>query len=233
VHDWTPRARARLTGVFELLEGTTSVVGTMVVPGMVVVSRDAAATANNILANEGLYRFGIAVAVSCIVFHVAWGLLLYELLRVVDRTVARFTLVLLAVGTAVQAVTTLLQIAPLVVLRSTEPLAAFTPEQLQDIALVFLRLNTQSNYVFLTLFGVWLVAIGWLVMRSTFLPRLIGIGLILEGVGWIAYIVPSVGLALFPVIAVFGVAGELALTFWLLVRGVDDARWREVAAAAR
>ena len=230
MRDWTPRMRARVTGAFELLEGLTSIVGQMVIPGMLIAARDAAATASNILANEGLYRAGIAIAILCVVFHVIWGVLLYELLKVVDRNVARLSLVLLAVDSALLGMTVLLQIAPLVVLRTPEPLSAFTTDQLQDLALVFLRLNSQSNDLFLALFGVWLALIGWLVLRSAFLPRPIGVGLILEGLGWATYIVPPFALVIFPVIAAFGLLGELPLTFWLLIRGVDEARWRARAA---
>ena len=229
---WSPRVTARVAGVFELLEGAGSVLGQQVIPGMVIVGRDAAATANNVLANEALYRWGIALSLFAVVFHVAWGLLLYDLLRVVNRTVARFSVLMLVVGAALQALTGLLLLAPLVLLGNSDALAAFTSDQLRALALVFLRLNTQSYDVFLAFFGVWLVAIGFLIFRSTFMPRLIGAGLVLEGLGWIAYFSPPIGVALFPVTAFFGLFGELPLIAWLLIKGVNAERWHAQAAAS-
>jgi len=199
---------------------------------MLIVGRDAAATASNITANETLFRTAIAVSLVAVVFHVVWGLLLYELLRVVDRTVSLFSMLMLIVGSALQAVTGLLLLAVLVVLRNTDALAAFTSDQLGALALVLLRLNTQAYDVFLAFFGVWLVAIGYLIFRSTFMPRFIGVGLMLEGLGWMAYFWPPLGVALFPVTAFFGVFGELPLVAWLLVKGVNAERWRAQAAGS-
>jgi len=226
----SPRLTARVAGVFELLEGSASVFGQMIVPGMLVVGRDAAATANNILANEALYRLGIAVSLMAVVFHVVWGLLLYDLLRVVNRTVASFSLLMLVVGACLQAVTGLLLLGPLVVLSAGDALAGFTSDQLHAQAFVFLRLNTQAYDVFLAFFGVWLAAIGYLIFRSTFLPRAIGAGLILEGLGWMAYFSPPLGVALFPVTVFFGLFGELPLIAWLLIKGVNAERWKAQAA---
>lgn len=227
---WSPKARARLSGVFELIEGQSSVFGQMTIPGMLIVTSDAAATANGILANEGLYRLAIALSLIAVVFHLAWGLMLNDLLGVVDRTVARFALLLLGVSSAVQVVAALLLFGPLAVLRGTTPLEAFNTAQLQSLAYVFLRLNDHAYNVFLALFGVWLAAIGYLVFSSTFLPRLIGLGLILEGLGWCAFFAPPIGNAIFPVIIAFGVIGELPLLLWMLIRGVDNEKWRQRAA---
>jgi hypothetical protein len=228
----SPRLTARVAGVFELLEGAASVVGQQVIPGMVIVGRDAAATANNILANEALFRAGVAISLIAVVFHVAWGLLLYDLLRVVNRAVSLFAAFMLLVGSAVQAITGLLLLAPLVVLGNTDALAGFTSDQLRALALVFLRLNTQAYDVFLAFFGVWLVAIGFLVFRSTFMPRFIGVGLMLEGLGWMLYFSPPIGVALFNVTALFGLFGELPLVAWLLIKGVNAERWHAQAAAS-
>lgn len=227
----SPRVVARVAGVFELLEGTTSTFGQMGVVGMLVVPGDAVATAQSILANEALLRLGIASSLVAVVFHLAWGLLLHRLLRVVDRTLSLFGVLVLIVGSALQAVAGLLLFGPLVVLRGTA-LGAFTSEQLDALALVFLRLNTQAYDVFLAFFGVWLAVIGYLIFRSTFLPRFIGVGLMLEGVGWMAYFSPPLGVAVFPVIVAFGLFGEVPLLLWLLVKGVNSERWNARAAAS-
>ena len=230
VEGLSPRSRARLAGVFEVFEGVTGVIGQNIVPGMVLVGRDATATANNILANENLYRLGIVSALVAVILHLAWGLLLNDLLRVVNATVARFSVFVLLVGAAMQAVAGMLLLVPLLFLRGGDSLAAFSQDQLNALALVFLKLNAQANDIFLAFFGVWLVLIGYLIFRSTFLPRLIGVGLMLEGLGWAAFVSPPLGAALFTVTALFGIVGELPLGLWLLVRGVDPDRWRAQAA---
>jgi len=227
-----PRLRARLAGVFEVIEGTTGTLGQVVIPGMLIIGRDAAATASNILSGEGLFRLGIALALVAVVFHLAWGLLLYDLLRVVSPTVARFSAFILVMSSAVQAVAALVLFAPLVVLHAGESLGAFSTDQLQALALAFLKLYGQANDVFLAFFGIWLATIGYLIFRSTFLPRVIGVALMLEGLGWATFLSPPVGVALFPLIAALGVLGEIPLTLWLLVKGVDPERWREQAIAS-
>ena len=225
----SPRATARLAGVFELLEGATSVVAQMVLLDS-FVARDAATTAANILANEPAFRLGVALSLITVVLHLAWGYLMYELLRIVSRPVAKFGVLLLVVSSTLQAITALLAMGALVTLLAGDGLGV-AAEQRAAIAQVFMRLNAQSNNFFLVIFGFWLVSTGYLVFRSTLIPRLIGIALVLEGIGWITYLWPPLGVALFPVIAVFGVFGELALTAWLLLRGVDSERWRALAAA--
>ena len=106
----------------------------------------------------------------------------------------------------------------LTTLLAGDALTGFTTDQRSALAQVFMRLNAQSNYVFLALFGFWLVTIGYLVFRSAFIPRLIGVALILEGIGWSFYVWPPFGVTLFPAIAFFGIFGELALTGWLIYK---------------
>ena len=224
----TPRGMARLAGVFEVLEGSFSLAGQQLLTGAVVNVHDATATANNILGNETLYRAAVAAGLLAVVWHLLWGFLLYDLFKVIDRTVARFSLLLLVVGSTLQAVTGLLLFGPLVLLRA-DALDAFTQQQREALSLVFLRLNAQSNDIFLAFFGCWLIAIGYLVYRSRLMPGFIGASLAIEGLGWVTYVSPPVGAALFPIIAVFGIFGELFFAGWLLIKGVDNERWRAAA----
>jgi len=224
----SPRATARLAGVFELLEGATSVVAQMVLLDS-FVAREPAITAANILANEPAFRLGVALSLVTVVLHLAWGYLLYELLKIVSRPVARFGVLLLVVSSTLQAITALLAMGALVTLLAGDGLGV-PPEQRAALAQVFMRLSAQSNNFFLAIFGFWLISIGYLVFRSTLIPRLIGVALVLEGIGWVTYAWPPLAVALLPVIAVFGVFGELALTAWLLIRGMDSQRWRALAA---
>src|SRR5690348_8763646 len=156
----SPRATARIAGVFEVLEASFSLAGQQLLTGAVVNIHDATATANNILGNETLYRAAVAAGLLAVVWHLVWGYLLYDLFKVIDRTVARFSLLLLVIGSTLQAVTGILLFGPPVILRS-DALTSFTQGQREALSLVFLRLNAMSNDIYLAFFGCWLIAIGY------------------------------------------------------------------------
>lgn len=131
-----------------------------------------------------------------------------------------------------QALTGLLYLAPLLVLKGGASLSAFTAEQLQALALIFLKLNAYAFDMDLVFFGFWCVLTAYLIFRSTFLPRILGVLLAIDGVGWITYLLPALGSRLFPFIAVASAAAEIPLQLWLLVMGVNSQRWKEQASAA-
>ncbi len=220
---------ARLAGLFEVLEGVFAAPQVMVVPAFIVTG-NAAATANNIVDGEPLFRGAAAASLFDVVLHVAWGVLLYEILRVVNRTVALLAMSLLVIGCALQAVAGVLLLAPIAVLSGRGSLTAFTPEQVQTLAFVALRWNAYAYDIFLAFFGFWLIATGYLIYRSTFMPRIIGVLLIIDGLGWSTFLSPPLGSTLFPFVAVGSGLGELPLIAWLLIKGVNVERWKTTAA---
>lgn len=228
----SPRAKARLAGLFEFLEGLGSAGGQVLILDRFVVAHDPAATAARILANRGLYWLGFALSAIAVLFHIAWAALFYELLKPVHRGIARVATLVIVAGCAIQAVTALLYIAPLLTLESSAPLDAFPPAQLQALAYLLLKLNAQAFNLYLVFFGIWCVSSGWLIFRSRFLPRLLGALLMLDGVGWALYLYPPLAYHLFPVIAAASGLAEIPLQLWLLVFGVNPERWKEQAAAS-
>jgi len=230
----SPRSLARLAGVCQLLEGTTATFGQVIVLGSLVVFRNAAATAGNILAHEGLFWLGFASSVIGVVFHVAWALLLYDLFKPVNRRVSLFAAFVILVGCAIQALTSVLYLAPMLILNAGNSLSAFTAEELQALAYVFVRLNGYAFNTYLVFFGLWCVLIGFLIFRSTFMPRLLGVLLAIAGLGWMMYLVPPLAIRLFiPYVAGASALGEIPLLLWLLVVGVNVQRWNEQASAAK
>ena len=230
----SPRSLARLAGVCQLLEGTTATFGQVIVLGSLVVFRNAAATAGNILAHEGLFWLGFASSVIGVVFHVAWALLLYDLFKPVNRRVSLFAAFVILVGCAIQALTSVLYLAPMLILNAGNSLRAFTTEELQALAYVFVRLNGYASNTYLVFFGFWCVLIGFLIFRSTFMPRLLGVLLAIAGLGWMMYLVPPLAIRLFiPYVAGASALGEIPLLLWLLVVGVNVQRWNEQASAAK
>jgi hypothetical protein len=101
--------------------------------------------------------------------------------------------------------------------------------QLQALALMFLRLNAYAFGIYLVFFGFWCVLIGFLIFKSTFLPRILGVLLAIAGLGWVTYLSPPLARYLFPYIAGASALGEIPLLLWLLVVGLNDQRWKEQA----
>ena len=232
IAEWSPRLKARMAGVFEALEGAGSAGGQVAILGSLVVTGNAAATAANILAHEPLFWLGFASSLIAVAFHLAWALLFYELFKPVNRSVSLLAMIGILVGCAMQALTSLLYLAPLLVLQGGSAFSAFTPHQLQALALVFLKLNAQAFDIYLVFFGLWCVLIGYLIFRSTFLPRILGVLLALDGVGWMLYLSPPLASYLFPLIAVASGLAEIPLMLWLLVVGMNAERWKEQASKA-
>ena len=228
----SPRLKARVAGAFEAVEGLTSAFGQVVVPGRLVVAGDAAATAANILGHQGWFWLGFALSLVGVVCHIVWAFLFYQLFKPVSRSVAQLAVFIILVGCAMQAVTGLLYLAPWLVLSGGAGVGALAPAQLQALAYVFVRLNGQAFNTYLVFFGLWCILTGYLMARSTFLPRIFGILLLIDGVGWTLYAVPPFAHHLFPVIAAASAVAEIPLQLWLLVFGVNEQRWREQASAA-
>ncbi len=229
----SPRFLARLAGVCQLLEALTATFGQVIIPGRLVVSGNAAATAANILGHERLVWLGFASSVIGVVFHLAWALLLFDLLKPVNRRVSLFAAFVILVGCSIQAVASLLLLAPLLVLQSGSSLVGFTTEQLKALALVFTRLNAYAFDTYTVFFGLWCVLVGFLIFRATFLPRILGVLLAISGLGWLTYLyVPLAVRLFFPYIAGASAIGELPLELWLIVMAVNEEKWKEQALAA-
>ncbi len=228
----SPRLKARMAGVFEALEGAGSAGGQVAIRGRLVVTGNAAATATNILGHEQLFILGFAFSLLAVAFHLVWAFLFYDLLKSVNRSVSLLATIVILVGCAVQAVTSLLYLTPLLILQAGSSLSAFTPHQLQDLSLMFLNLNELAFQIYLVFFGLWCVLIGYLIFRSTFLPRILGVLLAIDGVGWMLYLSPPLANQLFPLIAIASGLAEIPLMLWLLIVGVNAVRWKEQAGAA-
>jgi Domain of unknown function (DUF4386) len=224
--EWSPKAKARLAGVFEALEGFTSTFGQVTILGRLLVVGNAAATAGNILEHETLFRLGFASSLLGVAFHLGWGFLFYQLFRPVNKSVSLCAAFVILVTCAIQAVTALLYLAPLLVLTAGSSLSALTQEQLQALAYMFLKLNGLAMDTNLVFFGLWCVLTGYLIFRSSFLPRILGVLLAIDGLGWMTYMWPPLGHYLFPAIAVACGLAEIPLQLWLLIFGVNNERWK-------
>ncbi len=229
----SPRFKARMAGVFQLLEALTATFGQVIVLNRLVVAGNAAATAANLLGHERLFWLGFASSLIGVACHIAWALLMYVLLKPVNRTLSLLAAFVILVGCAMQALTSFFYLAPLVILHGGSSLSAFTAEQWQALALMFFKLNAYAFNIDLVFFGLWCILTGYLIFRSTFLPRILGVLLAISGLGFLTYLYPPLAYHLFiPYIATASALGEIPLELWLIVMGVNVQRWKEQANAA-
>jgi len=233
IAETSPHFRARMAGVFYLLTILTRMIVEIFVRGRLVVSDDAAATATNILAHEPLWRWGFAADIIAFASYVALTALFYELFKPESRSVSLGAAFFSLVACAVQAVSSLFHLAPLVLLGGTPYLRVFNLEQLQALALMFLRLRAQCYHnIGLVFFGLYCLLIGYLIFRSTFLPRIIGVLMMLAGLSYLIFFSTPLARYLQPYILFFPGVGQISLTLWLLVMGVNVQGWKEQARAA-
>ena len=231
IAETSPLFKARIAGICWLMTFITSGFAMSVFTKLVVTS-DAAATAANLLAHEALFRSGTALILISTAFYIVVTLLIYELLKPVSRTVSLLAAFFSLVGCAVGALACLFDLAPLALLKGGQYLSVFTAEQLQALALVFLKVRLMANdNIGLVFFGLHCLLIGFLILRSTFLPRIIGALMLFAGFGWLTFLLPALATSLSPYNMIPGAIGELSLTLWLLVKGVNLPRWNEQASS--
>ncbi len=232
ITETSPCLKARITGAFYLLTILTGIFAQGFVSGRLVVDGDAAATATNILTHRGLFQLGFAVYLIEMACQIAMTALFYDLLKPAGRSVSLVAVFLGFAGCVIKTFSRVFFIAPLFVLGGAHYLNVFSAEQLQALALLFLRVNDHGAAIALVFFGFYALLTGYLIIRSTFLPRILGVLSVLGGLGWLSFLYLPLGYRLFPYIAAFGILGAASLLLWLLVFSVNEQRWKEQASGA-
>jgi hypothetical protein len=179
-----------------------------------------------------LFESGFTVYLIEMACQIAFTALFYDLLKPASRSVSLVAAFLGLAGCVIKTFSRLFFIAPLLVMGGERYLTVFSPEQLQALALLFLKVNDRGAGIALAFFGFYALLTGYLIIKSTFLPRFLGVWSMVAGVGWLTFLYPPLGYTLFSYIAPLGLLGALALIFWLLVFGVNEQRWKEKACAA-
>ena len=235
----SPRFKSRMAGFLYLL----IIVGALFAPFAVAPSGmmrgDAGLpTTAQILASKPLYVFGGAAQLVVGACDICVALIFYGLLKPVSRGLALLAAFFRLVFVAIANANVLNHFAPLLLLSGAAYLNAFKPDQLQTLALVFIRLRTIGFDIALVFFGFHCVVLGYLLFRSTFFPRILGLLLAIGGgVGYMVnifanFIPPAIGGHLFPYIMLPAGIAEIGLTLWLIIVGVNASKWKEQASAA-
>ncbi len=231
--DQTVKA-ARVAGAVYLSMVFTAPFALMYVPGKLIVRGNASATANNIAAHEMLFRWGILADIVSSVIFILLGIALYHLFKDVSKTHAWSMVGLVLVSATITLVNVVNETAALILFRGADFLAVFDKPQRDALGMLFLRLHSQGIFVNEMFWGLWLFPFGLLVMKSRFLPRILGILLIVNGAAYVAISITAllwplhadvVSRAAFPALL-----GELWIMLWLLIKG---ARVQTLAASAR
>jgi len=197
------------------------------------VSGDAITTANNIMASELLFRLSIVSALLSQIVGIGVTLALYQLLKPVNRNMASLMVIFVLTGIPITMLTELTHVAALQLLSGADYLTIFTIEQLQALALLFLDLHGYGLTIAGIFWGLWLFPLGYLVFKSGFLPRILGVLLIL---GCFGYLIDSFGLFLFPDynlnIALYTGWSEVIFPLWLVIKGVNVEQQEKLALEA-
>jgi hypothetical protein len=232
----SPRQLARMAGLLYLINIVLGAFALGIVPAMVIVS-DPATTFHNIQTHELLYRTGLAAHVVVVLTNIPLAVIFYELFKVVNRRLALLDVCFILVATAIEAAGLVNQFTPLVLLGSNHYTSALPAAQLHALAYLPLDLSSLDYSLHTVFFGFDIILMAYLVFRSGFLPKAIGVLLAIDGVAYLLYsfadfLAPGFAGNLVPWIQFPALLGEGSLCVWLLVVGVDVERWTKVASAA-
>jgi len=230
----SPRLKARIAGALYLIPflGFAEAVRSNF-----IADGDPATTAANIWAHESLFRLAFAADLVGLACYIAVTVLLYDLLKPVNSSVALLAAFFSVAASTIQSVILITHIAPLFLLGSKHYLTALTVQQLQVLAYVSLELHGVGYNIDLVFFGLFCGLIGYLMYRSTFIPRIIGVLMVFAGLSYLVnsfaqFLAPAFAEHLYPYILI-PAFGEVALAVWLFVKGVNPEKWELMAIRAR
>jgi len=231
----SPQVYARAGGLAYLIIIVAGAFGELFIRNKIIVSGDAIATAHNIAASPLLWRIGIAGDLLMHVCDLVVAMVYYLLLKRVNKNLALLSVLFGLIQTAVLVANKLNLLMPLFLLGNEDYLKAFDPQQLQVLSYVAVKAHAYGFGIGLIFFGFECLIDGYLIFKSGFLPRVLGIMIFIAG---LCYLINSFSLILFPAISdlVFQVIiiptfiGELSMCLWLLVKGVNVAKWKALAA---
>jgi hypothetical protein len=219
---------ARVAGLLYLLLLPLGIFGILYVPATLVVPGDGATTVTNIIASASLFRLSIVSALMVQIVNMAVVLVLYRLLKPVNKTVASLMVIFLLVAVPIAMLNEINRAAVLLLVSDTDSLTGFAADQRQALVALFLGIHTYGVNIASIFWGLWLLPMGYLVFRSGFLPRILGVLLIIGGFGYLVdffthFLLPNYGVT----VSQFTFIGEILFPLWLLIKGVSTEQWKD------
>ena len=226
----SPLIYAKVAGFLYLLMFPFGILGILYVPSNLIVQGDAATTAANIMASESLFRLSIVSALFVQIIQILLVIVLYKLLKPANRNHALLMVIFALAAVPIAMLNEFNQFAALILLSGADYLTAFETDQLHAQMMLFLDLHEHGIYIAQIFWGLWLFPMGYLVFKSEFLPKILGVLLM---IGCFGYLIDSFVTFLLPDYeintALFTSWGELLLPLWLLIKGVNVERWEKRA----
>jgi hypothetical protein len=222
----TLKKTARLAGLLYLIWVITAMYGLIYVTSKTMVSGDTAATAHKMVANEFIFRTGILNDLISITIGIFLLLSLYRLFKKVNEHLAKLMVMLLFVTFPVAFIMDASSIASLMIFKG-EVLKTFELSQRQDLAMLLLKINDYGTIVIEMFWGLWLLPFGLLAYKSGFIPRILGVFLLLNGIAYIIHcfthlLLPEYQGLIFKIATPIWTLGEISITLWLLIKGVKN-----------
>jgi hypothetical protein len=221
----SPRLIGRIAGVFYLLTFLTIV--PISIGARVLVRGDVVATATNIVSHQTAYLVGFAGELFQLGCYIAVTALFYGLFRPVSKNVSLTAAFFSLAGCAIQGFAATFYVAPTLLLSGAPYLSAFKTDQLRSLAYTSVRLDVLGYDIGLVFFGFYCLLIGYLIVRSKFLPSILGVLMAIGGLGYLTNFAPPFAASLGPFALAPGAIAEGVLTLWLLAFGVNEQRWTE------
>ncbi|HEY0040988.1 MAG TPA: DUF4386 domain-containing protein [Flavisolibacter sp.] len=222
---------ARIAGFLYLLQIPLGVFGIVYVPKSLIVPGDSAKTVSNILENEFLFRLSMVSAILCALVTIATALYISNVLKSVNKAYAKWILLFTLIVAPITMLNELNNVAVLLLVKYPQHASAFTSEQLHSMVLIFLDLHHYGIQIAGIFFGLWLLPMGYLVFRSTYIPKVIGILLIVTSIGYLAdfttfFLLQNNRI----IVSEYTWLGEVLMVLWLLIKGVNIKKlekWQE------
>jgi hypothetical protein len=230
----SPQAYARIVGALYLILFFLGPLAFFMGRTSIVVPGDPAATVQNLMASESMFRIGMVAETLVVMIEIVVSGILYALFRPVNRPISLAAAFARFAQAILQSVNLFTAVPALLLLAGAGYLAVFEADQVNAIVQLFSNINAFVIFIWGLVFGLHLLLLGSLVYKSGFLPRILGILLILGGVGYLLQsyghiLVPQFDEILETVVLVLSIPGELAFTVWLLWKGVDVEKWEQRA----
>jgi hypothetical protein len=233
----SPRTYARIIGILYLVIFFVGPFAFFVGRTSVVVPGDPTATVDNLMNSGTMFRLGMVAETLIVLIEIVVSAILYVLLRPVSRPLSLASALARFLQSTIQAVNLFTAVPALLVLGGAGYLAAFEPAQLNALVLMFMDINAFMIIIWGLIFGFHLLLLGYLIYRSGFWPKFLGILLLIASLGYLTQsyghiLAPQLDAVLSTVVLVMTIPGELAFTLWLLIKGINVERWEERALQA-
>jgi hypothetical protein len=232
-----PKTYARIAGILYLIIAVVGGFSILYVPSVILAPGDAAKTAANLLANQGLFGLGVLADIVVMTTEIVLSAMLFVLFKPTSPTLSMIAMVSRLTMVLVMAINLLIYITPMLLLRDVDQ-GGLGIDQRQAAAQVLFEAHRYGIYIWDIFFGMHLAALGYLIVKSGYFPRLLGLAIVIGSLGYLLegllkvtfFENAALGTAVVVLLVVASVS-ELAFALWLLVRGPNIAAWEKKLAA--